>query len=76
MHEPPGAQATHAPALQTMFAPHLVPSGALPASVQTGAPVVHAIVAVLHGLGGGHEVPAGHAMHAPDALQTLSPWHF
>jgi hypothetical protein len=75
VQEPPGAHATHAPAVQTMFVPHLVPSGALPASVQTGEDVVHAIDPILHTAARGHVAPALQAMQPPLPLQTLSSWH-
>ena len=59
-----------------MSVPHTVPLGALPDSMQTGAPVLQAIVPRLHGLPGGVQlVPATQAVHTPLALQTMSVPH-
>src|SRR6185369_12384115 len=63
------------PAVQTICAPHVVPSGALPISVQTGAPVAHAIAAARQTFPEVHNAPWLHAMHPPAPLHTLSPWH-
>jgi hypothetical protein len=46
-HEPPEAQGTQAPALQTMPEPHPVPFGAS-ASTQAGDPLVQVILPGLH----------------------------
>ena len=47
------AQVTHRPSLQTRSGPQLVPSpSAVPLSLQTGAPVLHAWVPVWHGFAG------------------------
>ena len=48
----PTAHGAQAPLLQTMSEPHGVPFGWLPASMQTGVPVLHAIVPRLQGLPG------------------------
>lgn len=67
-------QAVHVPLEQTMFAPQDVPLGRLPDSLQTGEPVAHEIVPVLHVLVGWQLEPAAHATQVP-ALQTLSVPH-
>ena len=66
-------QATHAPPLQTLSAPHDVPFGAFPVSMQTGVPVLHAVVPVRHGLPATAQIcPATQATHSPAPLHTLS----
>jgi hypothetical protein len=68
----PAVQVPQLPLLHTMFGPHDVPFGWFPSSAQTGDPVVHDVVPVLHGLFiGWQEVPAEHITQAP-ALHTLS----
>jgi hypothetical protein len=68
---PPEAQVVQLPALHTMFAPQLVPLARLPDSMQTGEPVAHDVVPVLHVLVGWQLEPAAHDTQVP-ALQTLS----
>ena len=69
----PTEHAAQAPLAQTMSEPHGVPFGWLPASMQTGVPVLQAIVPRLQGLPGTLQVmPATHAPQAPFALQTMS----
>lgn len=74
MHDVPALQVAQVPALQTMFAPQLVPLFLLPDSTQTGDPVAHDVVPVLHALAGWQLAPAAHDTHVP-ALQTLSVPH-
>jgi hypothetical protein len=69
----PATQATHAPALQTWSAPQVVPSGSFPLSVQTGAPLPHAIAPVLHGVAGSHATPASQALHVPPPQTAFVP---
>jgi hypothetical protein len=62
----PVVHATHAPALHTMLVPQPIPSGALPASLHTGVPVVQLIWPSLQGWPvRGHEAPSSQAMHVP-----------
>ena len=64
---------TQLPLMQTKFVPHDEPFVTLPLSVQTGAPVVHTIAPVRHGLPLTVQLaPAWQAMQLPLALQTLS----
>ena len=64
------------PPWQTMSVPQTAPLGALPDSMQTGAPVLQAMVPRLHGFPGGVQiVPATQAAQAPPALQTMSVPH-
>lgn len=56
VHEPPPL---HTPPGQ------VVPAGALPFAVHTGAPLAHASVPVVHGLPVGQVAPATHALHTP-----------
>jgi hypothetical protein len=59
------------PPPQNWFVPQLVPSGTLPLSVQTGAPLVQTSAAVLHGpVVDGHVAPAVQAMQVPAPSQT------
>jgi hypothetical protein len=54
-----------------MLEPHIIPFDWLSTSVHTGAPVVHEIMPVRHGLPGtAQDVPATHAAHAP-SLHTM-----
>jgi hypothetical protein len=72
-HGSPSAHATHAPPLHTLPLPHVMPFGTLPDSMQTGAPVLHAVVPVRHGLPATMQLaPATHGTHVPLALHTLS----
>ena len=67
----PAVQATHAPALQTRFVPQDVPLATFPDSVHTGAPVVHTVVPVRHGLPVTAQLaPDWQAMQLPVELQT------
>jgi hypothetical protein len=69
----PAEHMSQLPPLQTMLAPQGVPLGALPDSTQTGAPVLHVICPLLHGLPGtGHSMPCMHPVQLPLALQTMS----
>jgi hypothetical protein len=73
VHARPTVQATHMPALQTRSVPHEVPFGTLADSMQTGVPVLHAVVPVRQALPGmEHDAPAVHAPQLPVALQTMS----
>jgi hypothetical protein len=63
--------ALQTPPPQNWFVPQPVPSGTLPLSVQTGAPLVQTIAAVLHRLvGDGHVAPAVQATHVPAPSHT------
>jgi hypothetical protein len=71
-----GAFATHAehtPPLQTAPSPQSVPFGSCSDSVQTGAPVSHVVVAVVHGFGDTQAAPASHAVHVPPPQMRSSP---
>jgi hypothetical protein len=75
-HERPCVHVTQAPPLQTLSVAHGVPFGVLPDSMQTGAPVLHAVVPVRHALPATVQAdPAMHATQVPDELQTLSVPH-
>jgi hypothetical protein len=75
-HERPCEHAMQAPPLHTLSVPHGVPFGVLPDSIQTGAPVLHAVVPVRHALPATEQVdPAVHATQAPVELHTLSVPH-
>jgi len=68
----PAVHVTQTPTLQTWFVPHVIPSGALPDSVQTGAPVVQLITPVRQGFPViAQAIPALQSTHVPVALQTL-----
>jgi hypothetical protein len=72
VHASPAVQATHAPALHTMFVPHIMPSWTLPASAHAGAPVLHVVVPVRQGLPETWQLAAAvQSTHAPVAPQTL-----
>jgi hypothetical protein len=69
----PAAQAAQLPPVQTMLVPHTVPLGASEDSMQTGAPVLQAMVPRRQGFPATVQVaPAMHAPHVPVALQTMS----
>jgi hypothetical protein len=66
-------QVTHAPPLQTWFVPQEEPFGALPDSMQTGAPVLHVVVPVRQALPVTAQLdPATQVTQVPVALHTLS----
>jgi hypothetical protein len=68
----PAVHATQTPALHTMFVPHEVPLATFPEAVQTGAPELHTMPAVRHGMPASAQViPIVQAPHAPVALQTM-----
>jgi hypothetical protein len=70
VHRTRGAQgATHVPPLQTPDG-QLVPSAALPVSLQTGDPVLHAVTPTLHAFDGLQGASSLHVMQLP-LLQTL-----
>jgi hypothetical protein len=48
VHATPALQMVHAPALHTWFVPHDVPFATSPVSTQTGAPVAHEMLPMLH----------------------------
>lgn len=50
--------------------PHEVPGATLPESVQTGAPLEHAMTAEWHGFDEAHAAPATHGTQAPLASHT------
>jgi hypothetical protein len=68
----PGKHALQNPPPQNWFVPQFVPSGRLPLSVQTGAPLVQTIAAVLHAgsVVDGHVAPAVQATQVPALSQT------
>jgi len=71
-HESPVAHPVHAPPLHTMPVPHEAPLLRLSDSMQTGVPVLQAVMPVRHGLPGtSHWAPLRHAMQAPVASHTL-----
>jgi len=80
LHIPPGllvqtvpaAQATQAPALQTLSMPQFAPSSALASSTHWGAPVEQSIAPFLQGLPGlvAQIAPCAQGMHVAAALQT------
>src|SRR5262245_3009662 len=72
-HVVPAAHAAQFPLWQTMPAPHTVPFGWLPDSMQTGAPVLQAVAPLLHGLPGtAQSLPAAQLVHMPPPLHTMS----
>jgi hypothetical protein len=64
------AQGPQVPLLQTMFVPHVVPLATFPVSAQTGTPVTHEFVPVLHGFAGWQPAPAVQGPQVP-LLQTM-----
>jgi len=67
-----GVHAEQVPLKQTRFVPQPVPLDiALPVSLQTGAPVPHAIVPVWQGLAGTQLSPLWHATQLPVVSQTM-----
>ena len=74
MQDCPGVQDPQNPLpSQTRFEPQEVPPGTLPGpSAQVIAPVAHEVTPILHGAGLVlHALPAVHATHVPDPLQTM-----
>ena len=72
MQASPTVQAVQAPPLHTMFVPQEVPLATFPDSVQTAAPVPHAVVPVRHGLPLTlQEAPVVQLTQLPVAPQTL-----
>jgi hypothetical protein len=72
-HAGPGVHATQPPFWQTRFVPHAEPFGWLPASRQTGAPVLHAVVPRRQGMPVTlHIAPTVQSVHVPPALHTRS----
>jgi hypothetical protein len=68
----PALHEVHTPAAHTRLVPHEVPLATLPVSVQTGAPLVHTMAAVRHGLVLiVHAIPATQSTHIAALLQTL-----
>src|SRR5262249_14214309 len=71
VHDIPTVHATQLPELQTMFVPQVVPLATLPDSAQTGAPVLHVVAPVRHGLPETvQDAPTVQSPQAPAALQT------
>jgi hypothetical protein len=68
----PFVHALQSPALQYAFVPHWVPSVTLPLGEQTGLPVPHAIVILLHDPVAVQSVPAAQVPQTP-LLQTPPP---
>jgi hypothetical protein len=76
MHAEPAEQFEQTPAAQTLFVPQAVPLGALPDSMQTGLPVLQAVVPLLHGLPGtGQSAPTMQDVHVPLPSHTMSVPH-
>jgi hypothetical protein len=72
----PAEQAAQFPVWQTMFAPQALPFATSPDSMQTGVPVLQAIVPLRQGLPGTTQsMPCTQAPQAPVALQTMSVPH-
>ena len=67
----PSAHTPHCPARHTIPAPHEVPFGWSPDSVQTEVPVAHDVAPVRHTFAGEQAPPAAQAVQEP-LLQTLS----
>ena len=62
----------HVPLLHTRFVPHDVPLATFPDALQTGAPVLQAVVPVLHGMPTGAQLaPTVQAPQTAVALQTM-----
>jgi hypothetical protein len=72
-HGCPAVHALQTPSPQTKPAPHDVPFGRLPLSVHTGAPVLHVVVPVLHGLSGEQISPTVHGVQTPPPQTRLTP---
>jgi hypothetical protein len=68
----PSAQAAHCPERHTIPAPHEVPFGWSPDSVQTEAPVAQESVPVRHEFPGGEQAPPAAQVTQAPLLQTLS----
>ena len=66
----PSAQAAHCPERHTIPAPHAVPFGWLPDSVQTEVPVAHEIAPVRHAFAGEQTAPAAQVAQEPP-LHTM-----
>ena len=72
----PAEQVAQLPAWQTMFAPQALPFATSPDSMQTGVPVLQAMVPLRQGLPGTTQsMPCTQAPQAPVALQTMSVPH-
>jgi hypothetical protein len=68
----PAVHPMHVPVWQTMLIPHVVPLATFPDALQTGAPVVHAVAPVLHGMPLTAQLaPTVHAPQTPVALHTM-----
>jgi len=68
----PPEQATQAPPLQTVPAPHDVPSGAFPDSKHTGTPVLQTVMPVRQGFPGMAQFdPTAQGAQVPVASQTM-----
>ena len=72
----PSVQPMQDPPLQILPVPHEDPLAALPDSIQVGAPVLHALIPVRHGLLATAQVePAAQVTQVPVGPQTLSVPH-
>lgn len=72
-HDRPAEHATQSPPLQTRPVPQDVPLARLSDSMQTAAPVLHAVTPVRHSLPGTEQVePLAQGTQAPVASHTLS----
>ena len=72
VHASPAVHATQAPALQTLFIPHVVPFATFPATRQTATPVLQVVIAVWQGLPVTVQLaPTVQLPQTPAALQTL-----
>jgi hypothetical protein len=63
-HDIPAVQGPHVPLWQTLLSPQAVPLGLL-LSLQTGTPVEHEVVPVLHGFVTGQLAPTVQALQVP-----------
>src|SRR5687767_6199759 len=63
-------QGVHMPVASQTPPAHEVPAGSGVVGMQTGAPEVHTMAPLRHGVLGVHVIPAAHGMHAPPPSQT------
>jgi hypothetical protein len=74
VHATPAVQPLHTPLSHTSLVPQLAPLlRLLPVSLHTGAPVVHDVDPLWHGLVGVHDAPVVHALHVPLLHTSLVP---
>src|ERR1700722_4862260 len=74
MHARPAVHAEHAPSWQTALGPHGVPLAiGSPVSVQTDAPVLHAVIHGWQASAGVHTPPSVHGEPWPPLQTSLTP---